>query len=112
MFLPLIMLVAGVVLLYYGADFLVRGAGRLALRFGLSPLFVGLTIVSMGTSLPEFFVSIIAAAENKPDIAISNVVGSNVTNIALVLGLCCLLKPMTVKRQVNNQLILLLFYSI
>ena len=88
------------VLLVGGAEFLVRGAGRVAVRFGLSPIVVGLTVVAFGTSAPELVVSLVSAAKGKSMIALGNVVGSNICNIALVLGLAAFLQPITCARSV------------
>ena len=81
----------GLALLYFGGGYVVRGASSLALRLGLSPLVIGLTVVSMGTSMPELVVSLDAALGGANDIAVGNVVGSNIANLGLVLGLCALL---------------------
>ena len=81
----------GLALLYFGGEQLVRAAASLALRLGLSPLVVGLTVVAMGTSMPELVVSLDAALGGANDIAVGNVVGSNIANLALVLGMCALL---------------------
>lgn len=90
----------GLVLLYYGGEWLVRGAVSLADRSGVSPLIIGLSVVAAGTSAPEFFVSLISALEDKPAIAIANVVGSNVANILLVLGTAALIWPVVVRKSV------------
>ena len=82
--------VAGLVLLYYGAEWLVKGSSELAIRFGISPLVVGLTVVAFGTSAPELVVSVKANLEGSGGMAIGNVVGSNICNIALVLGNACI----------------------
>ena len=74
-------------MLFYGAEFIVRGGSKLASRFGLSPMVIGLTVVAFGTSLPELVVSIAAAIEGSSPIAIGNVVGSNIANVRLVLGI-------------------------
>jgi cation:H+ antiporter len=87
-------------LLYGGGELLVRGASALALRFGVSPLAVGLTVVAFGTSLPELVVSLDAALSGANDISTGNVVGSNIANIALILGLAALLRPMGVESKV------------
>jgi cation:H+ antiporter len=89
-------IVGGLVLLYFGADWLVRGAVTLALHLGLSPLIVGLTVVALGTSIPETLVSVQAAIGHQGGIALGNVIGSNILNIALVLGLSALLHPLKV----------------
>lgn len=88
--------VPGVVLLYYGAEGLVRGGVAIARRFGVSPLLIGLTLVALGTSTPELVVSIDAALCGSGDISVGNVVGSNICNIALILGLCAVVAPLTV----------------
>ena len=92
--------IVGLVLLVAGAEALVRGAGKLALRFGVSPLVVGLTVVAFGTSSPEMAVSVQSAAEGKTDIAVGNVVGSNVFNILFILGVCAVIAPLVIHRQV------------
>jgi len=86
----------GLVLLYFGADWLVKGAITLALHLGLSPLIVGLTVVALGTSIPEALVSVQAAIGHQGGIAIGNVVGSNILNIAMILGLSALISPLKV----------------
>lgn len=86
----------GLVGLYFGAEWIVRGGSRLALRLGITPLVVGLTIVAFGTSLPELIVSVVAALDGKSAIAIGNVVGSNVANVGLVLGLSALIFPISI----------------
>jgi cation:H+ antiporter len=87
-------IVAGLVLLFVGGDALVRGAVSLAVRFRMSPLLIGLTVVGFGTSMPELLVSLQAAFAGVPDIAVGNVVGSNTANILLILGLAMLIAPM------------------
>ncbi|WP_286805551.1 MULTISPECIES: calcium/sodium antiporter [unclassified Marinimicrobium] len=89
-------LLLGLALLTGGGDTLVRGAVALATRWGVSPLLAGLVIVGFGTSSPELVVSLQAALENTPDIALGNVIGSNIANILLILGLCGLVLPLTV----------------
>ena len=86
----------GLVLLYFGADWLVQGAVTLALHLGLSPLIVGLTVVALGTSVPEALVSVQAALGHQGGIALGNVIGSNILNIALILGLSSLILPLKV----------------
>ena len=86
----------GLVLLYFGADWLVQGAVTLALHLGLSPLIVGLTVVALGTSVPEALVSVQAAIGHQGGIALGNVIGSNILNIALILGLSAFLNPLKV----------------
>ena len=95
----LLFIALGFILLYLGGELLVRGAESLALRLGLSPLVVGLTVVALGTSSPELFVSVNAALDGLGDVALGNVVGSNICNIALVLGLAAMLRPIQVQAQ-------------
>lgn len=90
---------AGLVLLVLGGEFLVRGASRLAIVFGISPLVIGLTVVSFGTSAPELAVSIQAGLAGSPDLAMGNVVGSNIFNVLFILGICALILPLLVSRQ-------------
>ena len=97
-------------MLFYGADFIVKGGSQLASRFGLSPIVIGLTVVAFGTSLPELVVSIVAAIEGSSPIAIGNVVGSNIANVGLVLGLSSLIFPLTINLiQIKRDLILYIF---
>lgn len=86
-------LALGLFLLLLAGDLLVRGAAGLAARAGLSPLIIALTVVAIGTSMPELFISVSAALRGSPDIAIGNVVGSNIANILLVLGLPAIIYP-------------------
>lgn len=88
-----VQVLAGLVLLLLGGEFLVRSAVALADRLGMSPLFIGLTIVAFGTSAPEMVVSLIAVLEGAPAIAVGNVVGSNIANILLILGTAALIYP-------------------
>ncbi|GBD87718.1 inner membrane protein YrbG [bacterium BMS3Abin03] len=95
----LVYIIGGSIGLFAGAELLVRGSSSLALKFGISPLIVGLTVVAFATSSPELVVSIKAAIENNPGIVVGNVVGSNICNIALILGISALISPMHVKTQ-------------
>lgn len=99
MMLILISLAAGLVLLYFGAEGLIRGASSLALRLGITPLVVGLTVVAFGTSAPELVVSTKAAYLGQGGIAVGNVVGSNIFNIAVILGLSALIRPLRIRVQ-------------
>mgnify|MGYP001940163948 CR=1 FL=1 len=92
-------LIAGLVLLVAGAEVLVRGAAKLAAQFGIPPLIIGLTVVAFGTSAPETAVSVQAALDGSGDLAIGNVVGSNIANVLLILGLTALIAPLIVSRQ-------------
>jgi cation:H+ antiporter len=89
-------LALGLVLLAGGADLLVRGSVGLARLMRITPAVIGLTIVAVGTSLPEFVVSLVAVLQGRPDVATGNVVGSNIFNIAVILGLCALVTPLRV----------------
>lgn len=93
----------GLVTLVAGAEVLVRGAARLALSFGVSPLVIGLTVVAFGTSTPELAVSVGAALDGKPDLAIGNVVGSNIANVLLILGAAAIIVPLAVAEQIIRQ---------
>jgi len=97
---PALLIFAGLILLYAGAEALVRGSVSLALRLGISPLVIGLTVVAFGTSSPELAVSVKAALEGKGAISVGNVVGSNIANVALILGVAALIKPLRVNAQV------------
>ncbi|WP_372777940.1 calcium/sodium antiporter [Litorivivens sp.] len=95
--LDIVFLLSGIALLTVGGEALIRGSLAAAKRLGVSPLLSGLVIVGFGTSAPELVVSVNAAVEGRPDIAIGNVVGSNISNILLILGICALISPMVVK---------------
>lgn len=96
----LLYFLAGFILLYYGADFLVRGSSSIAASLGVKKIVVGLTIVALGTSMPEFVVSLFAAVKKVDDVSVGNIVGSNLANILLVLGLSALIRPIKVKRRI------------
>ncbi len=112
-----IYLLLGFVLLMLAGDFLIRGSVSLAGHFKVSKLVIGVVLVSLGTSAPELFVSLGAAIKGHPDIAIGNVIGSNIANIALVLGLTAIVLPVKVKKKaihfdwVAMMFISLLFYA-
>lgn len=93
----------GLALLVIGAELLVRGASRLALAVGVSPLVIGLTVVAYGTSAPEVAVSVSAAFGGQADIAVGNVVGSNIFNVLFILGVSALIVPLVVNRQIIRQ---------
>ncbi|MDH3271036.1 MAG: calcium/sodium antiporter [Gemmatimonadota bacterium] len=94
------LLALGIGVLYYGAEWLVRGSARLAATLGVSPIVVGLTVVSFGTSAPELVVCTVAAMGGNPDLAIGNVMGSNLANIGLILGLTSIVRPLEVHARV------------
>ncbi len=96
----LLFILGGVVLLYFGAEGLVRGSVAVATRLGLTPLVIGLTVVAFGTSMPELVVSVGATLDGLAPIAVGNVVGSNIGNIALILGLSAVIRPLAVHAQV------------
>lgn len=95
----ILFLIAGLVLLVAGAEALVKGASRLAVMVGLSPLVIGLTIVAYGTSAPEMAVSVMSSISGQPDIAMGNVVGSNIFNVLFILGISALVVPLVVAQQ-------------
>ena len=97
-FISLLWLAIGSAALYYGAEWLVGGGSKTAKKLGISPLIIGLTLVAYGTSAPELVVSVDAALLGQGGISIGNVVGSNICNIALILGLCAVITPLTVNR--------------
>lgn len=99
MFLQILLLLVGFVLLIKGADLFVDGASQVARNFHLSKMFIGLTIVAFGTSAPEFAVSIKAMLSGSGEIVLGNVIGSNILNILLILGIASLVHPLTVKSQ-------------
>ena len=100
MTLPIVLfLLAGLVFLILGAELLVRGASRIATAVGISPLVVGLTVVAFGTSSPELAVSVMSAFKGQADLAIGNVVGSNIFNILLILGISSVIVPLVVAQQ-------------
>lgn len=106
-------LIVGLTVLIFSGDYLVKGAVGVAEKFKISPLVIGMTVVSFGTSAPELFVSIKAAYDGSPDLAIGNVIGSNIANIALVLSITVLIFPIIVDR--NSKIVdwpMMMFSSI
>ena len=97
--MPIILFLVGLGLLVVGAEALVRGASRIALAAGISPLVIGLTVVAFGTSAPELAVTTSASLRGEPDLALGNVVGSNIFNILVVLGASALVAPLVVSRR-------------
>lgn len=98
MAINIVLLVLGVIIVLKGADWLTDGAVNIATRFGVSQMVIGLTIVAMGTSMPEFCVSMVSALKGTPDLAVGNVVGSNTLNTLLIVGSSALVAPIMVKR--------------
>ena len=107
------LLLAGLIALFYGGNWLVRGASNLALSFGVSVLLIALTFVAIGTSMPELLVSIQAAQVGKSDLAIGNVIGSNIANIGLILGATGLITPLSVKAALlRREIPIMIFFSV
>ena len=105
--------IAGLGALYLGADVLIRGASRLARDLGVNALVIGLTVVAMGTSMPELLVAVVASVRDSGDIAIGNVIGSNVANIALILGIGALIRPIRVQmRLLVREVPIMIFASL
>jgi cation:H+ antiporter len=105
-------IVFGILLLYIGSESLIRGSSRLAAHFGIPPLIIGLTIVAFGTSAPELIVSISAAFKGASDVAIGNVIGSNIFNIAVILGITALIRPPSVHIDlIRREIPLMIFVS-
>ena len=98
--IALLQAIAGLCILYFGGETLLRGAVALASRFGLSSLAIGLTVVAFGTSAPELAVSLNAALNNASDIALGNVIGSNIANLGLILGLSAVISPLLVQAKI------------
>lgn len=99
-FISLVWLAVGSAALYYGAEWLVGGGSKTAKKLGISPLVIGLTLVAFGTSAPELVVSVSAALSGNGGISVGNVIGSNISNIALILGLSAIITPLTVHRNI------------
>jgi cation:H+ antiporter len=96
MLIHILLVIAGVAAVSFGAKILVTGASSLAKRLNVSDLVIGLTVVAFGTSAPELIVSVVAAAQGQPDVAIGNVIGSNIVNICVILGVSALIAPLSV----------------
>ena len=109
----ILLFLGGVGVLYFGAEWLVRGSARLAASLGVSPIVVGLTVVSMGTSAPELVISVVASLGGNPDLAMGNVMGSNLANVGLVLGISAILRPLRVSTQVvTREVAVMLFITV
>jgi cation:H+ antiporter len=110
MLVPVLLIIVGLVLLVWSADRFVYGAAAIAKNFGISPLIIGLTIVAMGSSAPEMLVATSAALADKTDTAVGNAIGSNITNILLVLGITAMIRPLSVSSKiVKRELPFMLF---
>lgn len=99
MILEVVLIILGFILLIKGADFLVDGSSKIAKKFHIPEIIIGLTIVSIGTSMPELFVSITSAIEGYPDMAVGNVIGSNLCNLLLILGLSAVIQAIEFKKE-------------
>ncbi|QPK62821.1 calcium/sodium antiporter [Methylomonas sp. LL1] len=109
MALPLLMIVLGLIILVWSADLFVEGAAAIARHLGMSPLLIGMVVVGFGTSAPELSVSALSALQGNPGIALGNAYGSNITNIALILGITALISPISVHSQVIKKELPILF---
>lgn len=98
MFLVVILLIVGLATLVFGGDFFIRGSASFAKKLNISPIVIGLTVVAFGTSAAELVVNIFAAVQGTPDLAIGNILGSNISNILLVLGVATIIYPISVKK--------------
>ncbi len=110
-FLSIGFLIAGMLLLYFGGDFIVSGSVAIAKKLNISTLVIGLTVVAMGTSMPELFTSLIAMLKGENDITLGNVIGSNIFNVIVVLGLCSFFMPLQSPKKSFNRSIRFLFIS-
>ena len=99
----LVKIVAGLALLFYGGDFLVTGSARLARFLKISPFVIGATVIAFGTSSPEFAVAILAALDAAPELAMGNIIGSNIANIGLVLGITAMIAPIVITSKRFNR---------
>jgi cation:H+ antiporter len=100
MLLYALLFVVGLIILYFGAEGLVQGASSLALQYGIKPVVVGLTVVALGTSMPEFLVNLFAVIADESSLALGNIIGSNISNVALILGCSALVLPLTVTPEI------------
>ena len=109
MALPLLMIVIGLIVLVWSADLFVEGAAAIARILGMSPLLIGMVVIGFGTSAPELTVSALSAWQGNPGIALGNAYGSNIANIALILGTVALISPIVVHSQVIRKELPILF---
>lgn len=103
MTIPILLLILGLAVIIAGAHFMVEGSSRIASKFGISELVIGMTVVAIGTSAPELVVSLLGAIKGSVGIAVGNVVGSNICNLLLIIGLSTLIYPMAVSREIVNR---------
>ena len=111
MFFNIIMIVLGFVLLVVGADFLVKGASNIAKKFHIPEMLIGLTIVALGTSMPELIITINSATSGANDLILGNAIGSNLCNLLLILGLMCVIKPVEIDKEAVKVHIPMVFIS-
>lgn len=100
MIIDIVWLIVGLVLILSGANFLTDGASAVAKKFGLTDLVIGLTVVAFGTSAPELVISITASADSNPELAVGNVIGSNIFNILAIIGITAMVRPIAIKKSV------------
>ena len=113
MFYSIVQFLIGVVLVYLGSDYLIKGSKFVAIKFNISPIIIGITLVALGTSLPELLISILATLKGEPGMVIGNVIGSNIANIGLVLGCTAVLTPIILAYyQIRYDLFFVMFISI
>ena len=112
LFLQILLLIVGMALLIKGADFFVDNASKIAIRLGMSELLVGLTIVAIGTSLPELVTSIVAGIKGENDIAVGNAIGSSIFNVILILGLSAIIRPMPLKLGTEFDVIIMIISAV
>ena len=108
MLIQSILLIAGITGVYFGAEWLVKGSSKLSRDLGIKPIVVGLTVVAFGTSSPELAVSLTASIKGSDDIAIGNIIGSNIANIGLILGIAAIVLPLQVERIIMKRELLLM----
>lgn len=109
MFLPILAIILGIVLLLWSADRFIDGAAAVAAHLGLPSLVIGMVIVGFGTSAPEILVSVMAALDGNPDLALGNALGSNIYNVGLIIGVSALIVPMAVHSTIIRRELPLLF---
>lgn len=108
----ILLLIFGMVILVAGAEALVRGSRSIALRLGVSTLVIGLTVVAFGTSAPELFVSVMAAFQGNADVAAGNIIGSNIFNILVIIGLSALITPISISKSIRQREMPIMLFSI
>ena len=107
----IIIFISGLVLLIYGSDFLIQSSVKLSFLLRLTPLFIGIIIVAFGTSMPELAVGITATLEHEKAIALGNIIGSNISNIGLILGLCAMFTPLKISKDIFKKELPIMIFS-